>query len=399
MGRRLRIAYLSNAGDTVFWAGSPKNSQLRVFSMAEGSNQYSSRDIDIDSWPNGTITLNAPDGVDNFSFGWPGNAITGATRRTNNEVWFAWNTSSNANFKNAHVEVVEINTSNFTKITQWQIWNDSYAFVDPYLATNANSEVGIALAWGAANTNYMSHAVGILGDFIVWYPELSTASPVASQIRLGDYFTVSRNPGNPLLYRCERLCSAEAAGPGHWLVFRSVLHPVRAGFRREGRLVGHPLILRPAGYPNSRRLHLFERRLKGGVESWFFVVRGRRRMDSLRAFLHGTFFRKENRKDVQTARSKCARATEQVKSPHPPETFAVTVCEAGPGAAKVFLPGEECRVVIRPDVLDVFNDENAFRSARQASEGREHRIWEDVARDPGIGVDARRVSANSLAKK
>src|SRR6266550_1207825 len=29
-----------NAGDTVFWAGSPKNSQLRVFSMAEGSNQY-----------------------------------------------------------------------------------------------------------------------------------------------------------------------------------------------------------------------------------------------------------------------------------------------------------------------------------------------------------------------
>jgi hypothetical protein len=68
-----------NAGDTVFWAGSPKNTQLRVFSMAEGSNQYSSRDIDIDSWPNGTITLNAPDGVDNFSFGWPGNAITGAT--------------------------------------------------------------------------------------------------------------------------------------------------------------------------------------------------------------------------------------------------------------------------------------------------------------------------------
>ena len=194
-----------NPGDTVFWAGSPKNTQLRVFSMAEGSNQYSSRDIDIDSWPNGTITLNAPDGVDNFSFGWPGNAITGATRRTNTEVWFAWNTSSNTNFKNAHVEVVEINTSNFTKIAQWQIWNNDYAFVDPYLATNANSEVGIALAWGAAFTtpgtgNYMSHAVGILGDFIVWYPELSTASPVASQIRLGDYFSVSRNPSNSLLY-------------------------------------------------------------------------------------------------------------------------------------------------------------------------------------------------------
>lgn len=189
-----------NTGDTVFWAGSPKNNQLRLFSMAESSNQYSSRDIDIDSWPNGTITLNAPDGVDNFSFGWPGNAVTGATRRTNTEVWFAWNASNNANFKNAHVEVVEINTSNFTKITQWQIWNDAYAFVDPYLATNGNGEVGISLAWGAAGANYISNAVGILGDFIVWYPELSNASPVASQIRLGDYFSVSRNPTNPLMY-------------------------------------------------------------------------------------------------------------------------------------------------------------------------------------------------------
>jgi hypothetical protein len=202
-----------NAGDTVFWAGSPKNTQLRVFSMAEGSNQYSSRDIDLDSWPNGTITLNAPDGVDNFSFGWPGNAITGATRRTNTEVWFAWNTSSNANFKNAHVEVVEINTSNFTKIAQWQIWNDAYAFVDPYLATNANSEVGIALAWGGANTNYISHAVGILGDFIVWYPELSTASPVASQTRLGDYFSVARNPANPLLYDASGYAVLKQAAP------------------------------------------------------------------------------------------------------------------------------------------------------------------------------------------
>jgi hypothetical protein len=202
-----------NAGDTVFWAGSPKNTQLRLFSMAEGSNQYSSRDIDIDSWANGTITLNATDGVDNFSFGWPGYAVTGATRRTNTEVWFAWNASSNANFKNAHVEVVEINTSNFTKIAQWQIWNDAYAFVDPYLATNGNNEVGIALAWGGANTNYISHAVGILGDFIVWYPELSTASPVASQIRLGDYFSVSRNPTNPLLYDASGYATLKQAAP------------------------------------------------------------------------------------------------------------------------------------------------------------------------------------------
>ena len=113
----------------------------------------------------------------------------------------------------------------------------------------------------------------------------------------------------------------------------------------------------------------------------------------------GGFFRKENRKDLQTARPKCARATEQIKSPHSPETFAVAICKAGPGAAEVFIPGEECRVVIRPDVLDVFNDENAFRSARQLSDGRKHGVWENVARDPWIGMEARNVSANPLAKK
>src|SRR5580704_13528119 len=110
-------------------------------------------------------------------------------------------------------------------------------------------------------------------------------------------------------------------------------------------------------------------------------------------------FRKENRKDLQTARPKCARATEQVKSPHSQETFAVAIGKAGPGAAEVFLPGEECRVVVRTDVLDLFNDENTFRCAGQTSEGRKHGIWENVALDPGIGIDARSVPANSLAKK
>ena len=112
-----------------------------------------------------------------------------------------------------------------------------------------------------------------------------------------------------------------------------------------------------------------------------------------------SFFGKENRIDLQTARSKCAGATEQIKSPHSPETFAVTICKARPGAAEIFLPREECRIVIRADVLDVFNNENAFRSARQPGEGRKHGVWENVALDPRIGGDARRVSADSLAKK
>src|SRR5205807_5421392 len=131
-----------------------------------------------------------------------------------------------------------------------------------------------------------------------------------------------------------------------------------------------------------------KRSVKCRVEFCFFLVRGRHRTDSLRrAYLGGAFFGKENRKNLQTARPKCARATEQVKSPHSPETFAVLICKAGPGAAEVFLPGEQCRVVIRPDVLDAFKDENTFRSARQLSDGRKHGVWENVALDPWIGVE------------
>src|SRR5437763_7151319 len=151
---------------------------------------------------------------------------------------------------------------------------------------------------------------------------------------------------------------------------------------------------------NSRRQNLFERSAKCGGEFCFFLVRVRCRTDSLRrACLCDIFFRKKNRKHLQTARPKCACATEQVKSPHSAETFAVAICKARPGAAEIFLPREQCWVVIRPDVLDVFNNENAFRCARQPDEGRKHGVWDNVALDPGIGIDTRSVPANSLAKK
>src|SRR5436309_3281972 len=75
---------------------------------------------------------------------------------------------------------------------------------------------------------------------------------------------------------------------------------------------------------NSRRQNLFERSAKCGGEFCFFLVRVRCRTDSLRrACLCDIFFRKKNRKHLQTARPKCACATEQVKSAHSPEAVAV----------------------------------------------------------------------------
>ena len=55
--------------------------------------------------------------------------------------------------------------------------------------------MGISLAWGGKN-NFGNHAVGILGDFIVWYPELSDTAIS----RWGDYVSVRRNAPNGRLY-------------------------------------------------------------------------------------------------------------------------------------------------------------------------------------------------------
>lgn len=186
-----------NTGNEVFWAGHKSNSELRVFSMREGDGQYFWRDININSWNLGAISSTVPGGTEWLNFGFPVNAVLGATRRNNNEVWFAWAAAKGNGFQNVHVQVAEINTTNYSVISQWQIWNNDYAFAYPSLATNADGEVGISLAWGG-KANYGNHAVGILGDFVVWYPELSDA--VTGNSRWGDYVTVRKDAPNERLY-------------------------------------------------------------------------------------------------------------------------------------------------------------------------------------------------------
>jgi hypothetical protein len=185
-----------NTGDTVFWAGHKDSSTMTIFDFPESGNQYFWRDVSLtNSWTKSQPSSIAPDGTDWLSFNFPKNAVLGITRRAANEAWFAWTAGSNSNFKNAQVQVVEINTSNYSVISQWQIWNDDYAFAYPSLATNGNGEVGISLAWGG-KTYYGNHAVGILGDFIVWYPESSDAA----NSRWGDYVSVLQNTPNSLMY-------------------------------------------------------------------------------------------------------------------------------------------------------------------------------------------------------
>ena len=183
---------MQDTGDEIFWAGHNSNSQMRVFSLAEGSNTYFWRDVGISSWANTALSSTTPDGQNWLagSGGFPGSAIIGATR-SGNQLWFAWNAGTNNSFQQAHIEMVALDRgNNFSKSQQVQIWNDSYAFAYPSMSTNAcTGEVGLSFEYGG-NGNYENHVVGFWGDFIAY---ITTASDVGTT-RFGDYVSIRRSP-------------------------------------------------------------------------------------------------------------------------------------------------------------------------------------------------------------
>jgi hypothetical protein len=178
--------------DEIFWAGHEDTSELRVFSLAENSNTYFWRDIGISSWANNTQSSLTPDSQDWLKFGFPGTAVIGATR-SGNQLWFAWTAGTDSNFKQPHVEIVTLDRSNnFSKIQQVQIWNNSYAFAYPALATNAcTGEIGLSLAFGGNMNFYENHVVGFWGDFVVY----TTTNSNSGVNRYGDYMTIRQAPG------------------------------------------------------------------------------------------------------------------------------------------------------------------------------------------------------------
>jgi hypothetical protein len=178
-----------DTSNEVFWAGHNGNSTLRVWSLAEGSNTYFWRDVGISSWANNTLSAPTPDKNDFFAFGFPGSSVIGATR-SGNQLWFGWSAGTDNNFQQDHVELVTLDRgNNFNKIQQVQVWNNSYAFGYPSLATNlCTGEIGMSLVYGG-NGNYENHVVGFWGDFAVYI----TTNSGSGVNRYGDYLTIRQD--------------------------------------------------------------------------------------------------------------------------------------------------------------------------------------------------------------
>ena len=218
-------AHLSqDTQDEVFWAGHLSNRKLRVFYWPENApNPFYTcsdprcdiQDIQISPWTPGlcsntltvmtcpsTLSSVTPDGQDWMDKlrDFPVNAILGATRAFappgapgelfSEGLWLAWSAGADSNFPEPHVEMVTLDIGNkLNLIQQVQIWNGSYAFAYPALATNACTErVGLSLE-GGGGINYENHLVGLWGDFVAY---ITTNSDVGTG-RFGDYVTIRQD--------------------------------------------------------------------------------------------------------------------------------------------------------------------------------------------------------------
>ena len=192
-----------NAQDEIFWAGHNSNSNMRIFSWQESSTTYFWRDVSIGSWPNNNanLTSTSPDAQDWLTKlrDFPVNAVLGSTRvltgggKQVNQIWFAWSAPAGDNFRQPHVQWVALNRSNnLSLVSQQQIWNSSYAFSYPAIASNSNGEVGLSLEYGGGG-NYENHVAGFWGDFIVYI----TTSTNTGSTRFGDCVTIRQDASHP----------------------------------------------------------------------------------------------------------------------------------------------------------------------------------------------------------
>lgn len=188
--------------DENYWAAHVNNSKMRIYSSKGNESTYHWRERSLQAnWPMASLDKNkvpdiissAPDSTDWLS---EDHRIIGATR-VNDQIWFAWTAAAGdggadgVKFTQAHIQIAKFDLAQDYKcIEQTQIWNADHAYAYPSLTTNSNNEVGISLAWGGGKF-YGSHAVGILGDFVVWYGQSSEmTSTVLSPTRFGDYVHV-----------------------------------------------------------------------------------------------------------------------------------------------------------------------------------------------------------------
>jgi hypothetical protein len=180
-------------GQNVHCVAIASSSRLRVMLFNDSAGTYDFRDVKVGTFPVATdLTSLDPDGIDWLTRG-VANVSASVVRA--NDLWVAWDAAASAAgdnpfYPNAHVRLARIDRSTWTTIEERQVWNPDYAFAYGCLAVAPGGDIGYGVGVGGAH-DYPNSCFGILGDFVVYFRDGSTATAGAdTEPRWGDYITV-----------------------------------------------------------------------------------------------------------------------------------------------------------------------------------------------------------------
>ncbi len=186
-----------------FLAGHVDTSTLRVIEWRDGDPDFHEHNVVVGKYSDsGDFSSITPSGVD-----WCGRCgarISGSTWQ-DERLWFSWTAprsgaGESPDYPQPYTRVARINTSTWKTDSELQVWNPDYAFAYSALSLNSNGEVGLAVAWGGPSDE-ADTAFGILGDFVVWYRDGSTATTTGSggptDGRWGDFLRTHRSQITP----------------------------------------------------------------------------------------------------------------------------------------------------------------------------------------------------------
>jgi hypothetical protein len=182
-----------NSKNIVHSVAIASTSTLRVMTLDDGAGTYGFHDVTVGQFPvTSDLASLDPDGVDWLT---RGVANVSASVVRGSSLWTAWDAAASAPgdkpfYPNAHVRIARIDTGTWKAVQEAQVWNPDYAFAYGCLSIGPDGDVGYGVGVGGPH-DYPNSCFGILGDFVVYFRDNSTATPGAgSEPRWGDYITV-----------------------------------------------------------------------------------------------------------------------------------------------------------------------------------------------------------------
>jgi hypothetical protein len=201
---------VQNSGDSGYWAAHSTSSEIQLWRQPENSMRLYQRKVEIPSWPNtfGDFDSITPAPRTNWlsflkELRSVGYGITGSTR-SDNKLWLAWTAAKGSvlsqdsppqtiQIPQPHIQAVGLLVGSYRLSNRIVLYNRNYAYAYPALATNADGDIGISLAYGG-NTVQPNHAVGFLSAPGV--PLKKTTSSTGASTRWGDFMSIRPEPNS-----------------------------------------------------------------------------------------------------------------------------------------------------------------------------------------------------------